>query len=232
MRYAKPFGLTLLFVFALILSACNLGKQPEPTPDVAAIFTAAAQTMLAQYSTGLTQTAQAVPPTAIPSATNTPMPTFAFGGSPAPTLPFGSPASPLATPLGGTPLATITPLGVLATSAGPVCNDSEFIADVTYPDGTVVQDKQLIAKVWQIKNTGTCTWDEGYSLQHVMGESLGGKPWEIKHKSQFVKPGEIVEIRIDMQTGTKGGEHGGCWQMYGDNGYNFGTLLCIKIIVR
>ncbi|MFZ5912142.1 MAG: NBR1-Ig-like domain-containing protein [Chloroflexota bacterium] len=225
MRYAKTFGLTVLFVLSLIMSACNFGKQPEPTPDIGAIYTAAAQTVSAQYSTGLTQTALAIPPTATPTPTNTPASTFVVGGSPAPT-------SPLATLLGGTPLATITPLAALATQAGTVCNNSEFIADVTYPDGTVVQDKQLIAKVWQIKNTGTCTWDDGYSLQHVMGESLGGKPWEIKYKSQFVEPGEIVEIRIDMQTGTKGGEHGGCWQMYGDNGYNFGTLLCIKIVVE
>ncbi|MFZ5820968.1 MAG: NBR1-Ig-like domain-containing protein [Chloroflexota bacterium] len=232
MRYTKKIGLTGLFILSLVLSACNLGKQPEPTPDVGAIFTAAAQTMLAQYSTGLTQTAQAVPPTATSIPSSTPIPTFSFGGSPAPTLPFGSPVSPLATPLGGTPLATITPLAALATQAGTVCNNSEYIADITYPDGEVVQDKQLIAKVWQIKNTGTCTWDDGYALRHVMGESLGGMPWEITSKSQFVEPGEIVEIRIDMQTGTQGGERGGCWQMYGDDGYNFGTLLCIKIIVK
>ncbi len=230
-RANKTFGLTFLFVLSLLLSACNLGKQPEPTPDVAAIFTAAAQTMIAQYSAGLTQTALAAPPTATPAPTNTPIPTFPIGGSPAPALPFGTSAL-LITPSGGTPFATITPLAALATQAGPVCNDSEFITDVNYPDGEVVQDKQLIAKVWRIKNTGTCTWDDGYSVRHVMGESMGAKTWEIKTKDQFVKPGETVDIRIEMTTPATGGEHGGCWQMFGDNGYGFGTLMCIKIVVK
>ncbi|GAB4503183.1 MAG: hypothetical protein Fur0043_01750 [Anaerolineales bacterium] len=231
MSYTKKLGLTLMIALSLLLSACNLEKQPEPTPDVAAIFTVAAQTMVAQFSTGLTQTAQAVPPTPTPAPTNTPLPTFAFGGSPAPAFPIGTPAG-LATPPGGAPLATITPLTILATQAGPVCNNSEFITDVNYPDGTVVQDKQLIAKVWRIKNTGTCTWDDGYSVRHVMGESMGAKTWEIKTKDQFVKPGETVDIRIEMTTPATAGEHGGCWQMFGDDGVGFGTAMCILITVK
>lgn len=227
MRCVRKSGLAFTFIVSLLLSACNLGKQPEPTPDVNAIYTIAAQTVAAEYAAGLTQTAMAVPPTATQLPTNTPIPTFSFGGSPAPTLAFGSPASPLTTPL-----ATITPLGLLATQAGPVCNNSEFITDVNYPDGTVVKGNELIAKVWRIKNTGTCTWDDGYTVRHVAGESLGSQTWEIKTKDQFVEPGETVDIRIEMTTPTTAGEHGGTWQMYGDNGYGFGTPLTIQIVVK
>lgn len=229
MRYKKQLGLIL--ALSLILSACNLGKQPEPTPDVAAIFTAAAQTMVAQFSADLTQTAQAIPPTATPAPTNTPFPTFAVGGSPAPVLPLGTPST-LNAPFGSAPLATITPLAALATQAGPVCNNSEFITDVNYPDGTVVKGSELIAKVWRIKNTGTCTWDDGYTVRHVMGESMSAKTWEIKTKDQFVKPGATVDIRIEMVTPSKAGEHGGCWQMFGDDGVGFGTAMCILIVVK
>jgi len=236
MRYTKLIWLTILIAVLMFLSACTIGQEPEPTPDVGAIFTEAAQTVSAQFSIGLTQTAQAIPPTPTQAPTNTPFPTFSIGGTPV--SPLTTPLSPLITPLGGTPgvggtpFATITPLGALSTPAGDVCNNSQFIADVTYPDGSVVNEKELIAKVWQIKNTGTCTWDDGYSLQHVTGESMGGKPWEITQTSQFVEPGETVEIRVDMQTPATAGEHGGCWQMYGDSGQNFGTWLCISIMVE
>jgi len=216
MRYTKTFWLTGLFILSLVLSACNLGKQPEPTPDVGAIYTAAAQTMLAQYSTGLTQTAQAVPPTATALPTTT----------------FGSPASPLATPLGGTPLATITPLAALVTSAGTVCNDSIFMGVENYEDGSTVKANQQIAKFWRVKNTGTCTWDDGYYLQHYAGESLDAENWIITLTSQFVEPGEEVDITVQMTTPSKKGEHGGCWKMIGDDGYFFGTPLCIEVIVE
>ena len=120
---------------------------------------------------------------------------------------------------------------VLATQAEPVCMDSAFVADVTYPDGSVVQDDVFIAKVWSIQNTGTCTWDDGFALVPVTGDAKG--TWEVQHNGvKKVKPGDIVEIRIDILTPTKGGDWGGCWRMKGDNGYYFGTFLCLAVKVE
>jgi Ig-like domain from next to BRCA1 gene len=229
MRYTKSVWLIVLLVFALVLSACNFGQQPEPTPDVGAIFTAAAETVMAQFSVELTQTALAAP-TATEPPTITPPPTFAVENPGA-----GSPAATSIVTLGiGTQpviLPTITPVAALATQ-GDTCYNSEFVADVTYPDGTAVKGGDLIAKVWSIKNTGTCTWDDGFSLQPITGESMGGKAWVITAKKDFVKPDEIVEIRIDMTVPDKAGDHGGCWKMQGDNGYYFGTPLCILVKVQ
>jgi hypothetical protein len=223
-----------MLVLALSLSACNLGQEPEPTPDVGAIFTAAAETVMAEFSVELTQTALAAP-TATQTPTNTVTPGFAVvspgTGSPAvpaPTLGIGTqPALP------GT-LPTITSAAVLATQ-GDTCYNAEFIADVTYPDGTVVKSGADISKVWSVKNSGTCVWDDGFSLQPVTGEAMGGKPWEITPTSSskdFVQPGEIVEIKIDMRVPTSAGEHGGCWRMKGDGGYYFGTYLCVLVMVE
>ena len=233
MRYTKKFWLASLLVLSFFLSACNFGQEPEPTPDVGAIFTAAAETVQAQFSLDLTQTALAVPTATLPPpVTPTPaaslIPTFAIGGSTA------APATtPLATlGIGTQPaLATATPLAGLSTQAGPVCMNSAFIADITYPDGTVVEDDSWISKRWSIQNIGTCAWDDGFSLQPATGDAKG--TWIIDEKVyKKVDPGEIREIEIDIKTPTKGGEWGGCWQMRGDGGQWFGTPLCLKVIVE
>jgi hypothetical protein len=108
--------------------------------------------------------------------------------------------------------------------------DSAFVADINYADGTVVEDDIMIKKVWSIQNTGTCTWDDGYALIPVTGEAKG--TWKIDEKKEFVEPGEIVEIGIEMRTPTKGGEWGGCWKMQGDSGQLFGTFLCLLINIE
>jgi len=231
MRYTKGSWLIIMLILSLVLSACNFGQEPEPTPDVDAIFTAAAETVSAQFSAQLTQTALAAP-TNTPVPTDTPAPTFSVENPGA-----GSPVLPGTTPVAtfgiGTQvsLPTATSIAALATQAGPVCMDSAFVADITYPDGTVVEDDVFIAKVWSIQNTGTCIWDDGFSLQPVTGDAKGA--WVIDEKvNKKVDPGEIVEIRIDIRTPTKGGEWGGCWKMQGDNGQYFGTFLCLAVKVE
>jgi hypothetical protein len=236
MRYTKSSWLIITLVFSLVLSACNFGREPEPTPDVGAIFTAAAETVMAEFSVKLTQTAL-VAPSATPATTNTAPPTFAIvspgaaGSQPAPvTTPFatfGIGTQPAALP--GV-LPTITSAAVLATSAAQVCMNSEFVADVTYADGTVVEDNADILKVWSIKNNGTCTWDDGYSLQPITGDAKG--TWVIDEEKEFVDPGEIVEIKIDVRTPSKGGEWGGCWRMQGDSGQYFGTPVCLLVMIE
>lgn len=234
MRYTKSSWLIIMLVLSLVLSACNFGQEPEPTPDVGAIFTAAAETVVAQYSLELTQTALAAP-TATQIPTNTPVATFAIESPGA-----GSPAAPAAVIPSATPgigtqpaviiLASPTPIAALSTQAGPLCMDSAFVADINYFDGSVVEDDIMIEKVWSIQNTGTCTWDDGYALVPVTGDAKGS--WKIDEKREFVEPGEIVEIGIDMRTPTKGGEWGGCWKMQGDSGQLFGTFVCLLIKIE
>ena len=232
MRYIKSSWLIVIFALALTLSACNLGKEPEPTPDVGAIFTAAAETVQAQFSLDLTQTALAAPTATLPPPppTATSIPTFAIGGSPVAPV-----TTPLATlgigtqPTGFLGLATATPLAALATQAEKRCRDSAFVADVTYADGTVVDKNAWLAKVWSVQNTGTCAWDDGFSLKPVTGSAAG--EWVIDERKEFVDPNEIVEIRIDVKTPSKDGEFGGCWRMMGDDGYYFGTFLCLLVMV-
>jgi hypothetical protein len=61
---------------------------------------------------------------------------------------------------------------------------------------------------------------------------MSGKAWVITAKKDFVDPEEIIEIQIDMRVPESAGDHGGCWKMQGDNGYYFGTVLCVLVKVE
>jgi len=234
MRYTKISW--LIIVLALVLSACNFGQEPEPTPDVGAIFTAAADTVVAQFSIEQTQTALAAP-TATQPPTNTTVATFAVVSPGAGTPTVQGAITPLATTGAGTQPGVIATLptatsAVIATQAGPVCMDSAFVADVTHPDGSTVKADQWIEKIWSIQNTGTCTWDDGFALIQYSGDITNAENWEITETKDFVDPNEIIEISIDMKIPATAGEHGGCWRMRGDRGSFFGTPLCVLVVAE
>lgn len=218
------------------LASCNIGKAPEPTPDVNAIFTSAAGTMVAQLNDQQTQTAQAVPPTDISSPTPldtfTPQATFALGVTPfGTTFVFDTPAA------GVTPLAvlpTAAPAGGGATGFAVGCNNATFVAE-TVPDKTVISPAKKFSKAWELLNTGTCTWDQGYGFYFKSGEQLQGQDVVLTQqspKTDFTAPGHSQTFVIHMWTPGTAGEYKGYWQMKSDHGEWFGSLVSIDIIVH
>lgn len=222
----KATGTIALAIIAVSLSACTIGQQPEPTIDVGAVFTEAAQTVAAQFAVQQTQTALAAPTETLPPPTATQIPTFSFNTSPS--APLGTPQSPLAT---SSIFSSPTPLGVLPTPAGPLCNDSVFIEDTTIPDGTIMAPGEDFAKAWKIQNSGTCRWDEGYFLAYLGGD-LDGYSFEFKKSGDFVDPGEAVVLKIDLTAPLAPNTYTDCWRMKSDGGYYFGTYVCATIEVR
>lgn len=229
MRLNRLVWLSVATIATLVLTACNIGATPAPTMDVSVVYTSAAQTLIADFSVKQTQTALAAPPTPLP--TNTPFPTFT-------NLPNG-PLPGQGTPLGLTPIATNstpllggTPITLFTPTSGPLCNDAAYIADVTVPDGTVMKPGEDFEKTWAVKNSGTCTWDEGYSLVFVAGDKMDGYDLPIKARNQFVDPGDTVNLTVLLTAHIAPGVYEGCWRMRDDKGYYFGTYLCYKIEVK
>lgn len=214
-----------LVLIAITLSACNIGATPAPTLDVNAIYTSAAETLVAAFSSQLTQTAQAVPPTAI--ATNTPLATFTL----LPTFPPAVGSTPLGAgtqPI-GTPLVLSTPISTLT---GPLCNDSGWMGDIGVQDGDVLKPGTDFTKTWAVKNTGTCKWDDGYALVFVAGDKMDGYDVPLKKSSDFVDPGETINLSVKLTAHLAEGTYSGCWKMRDDKGYYFGTVLCYEIVVK
>jgi hypothetical protein len=97
--------------------------------------------------------------------------------------------SPPESPAAGAPVAlTARPAGVLATptpvTAVQIGNRTPspaptptlacdlrlaYIADVTYPDGSVVKAGTVVAKTWRVRNSGACAWPVGVRLQPIIG---------------------------------------------------------------
>lgn len=203
----KPKHLLLSLTIVLLMAACAPATPVEPTPDVNAIRTSAAYTVVAE----ITLTAAAFTPTAQP-ATETP------------TL---EPATATATE-GFTTDPTQAALGTPAA----LCDDYSFdpiTVDVTIPDGTPMTANQEFVKTWKIKNTGNCTWGDGYGLVYSYGERMSGDPVTL---SAVVLPGQEVEISVNFKAPGKIGEYTSAWQMANANGITFGKAVFVKIVVQ
>jgi hypothetical protein len=237
----------VLALTAILISACSIGgAAPEPTVDINAINTAAVETAMGQLSAQFTQTAQAAPTaTTLPTNTALPLPTFplqtAAGGNPTasgalPTVSFNTtPGATSTTPLPGFTQLASSPIAPAATSSlGDACNNSQFVTDATIPDGTVLDPGVNFDKVWTVKNTGSCTWDDGYALVYIGGSNPNLDPYnyQIKDKADFVAGGATANLGLTLTTPCTPGDYEGTWRMRNDKGYYFGTYLTVKVTVK
>ncbi len=120
------------------------------------------------------------PPTATPTITNTPKPT--------------------ATPLPVGPTATPLP----PTNAPDCTNRASFVADVTIPDYTLIAPGQTFTKTWQVRNTGTCTWTAGYTIDYYSQERMG---FNAAQPLPITRPGETAEISVVLTAPEQTGEY-------------------------
>eukprot|EP00035_Acanthoeca_spectabilis_P013917 m.262511 g.262511 ORF g.262511 m.262511 type:complete len:1259 (+) comp16004_c1_seq1:143-3919(+) len=100
------------------------------------------------------------------------------------------------------------PVEVEVQPSGPLYA-AEFVADVTFPDGTHVAGNTIVEKIWSVKNVGTAAWPAGTVLQHVEGP--------FSHPTdEFtvgpVAPGEIAHAAVLINTATVApGRHSGVY---------------------
>jgi next-to-BRCA1 protein 1 len=227
----------VLLAAALLMTACNMGATPAPTVDVNAVNTAAVATAMGQLSAQFTETALAAPPTSAPTDTAIALSTFPPTASGAlPTVSFNSTPGAGTTPLPGfTPLASpIAPTasGPLTTANG--CNDAAFVGE-TIPDKTQFSAGKDFSKAWQLQNTGTCTWDEGYMfafLADVSSTSLVGRDVVIRSSDDATKPGHSQTFVVHLTAPDQAGEYISYWKMKDAAGNFFGPRVSVDIIVK
>ncbi|GAA3122274.1 hypothetical protein GCM10010466_11460 [Planomonospora alba] len=77
---------------------------------------------------------------------------------------------------------------------------AEFVADVTLPDCTRVGAGGTVPKVWRLKNAGTVPW-KGYSLRRLDPPQQTGRCRTASAVPiEETRPGETVDIRVDVTT--------------------------------
>jgi len=194
-------------ITTLILAACAPATPIVSTPDVLAIRTSAAYTVVAEF----TLTAAAISPTPLPP-TETP-----------------TPEPPTAT---ATEAFTNDPTQAALGTPAILTDDYSFdplTVDVTILDGTAMTPGQEFVKTWKIKNTGTKAWGDGYSLIYAgYADKMSGVPVPIG----LVEVGQEVEVSVNFKAPDKVGEYTSAWQMANANGIPFGKAIFVKIIVK
>jgi len=122
---------------------------------------------------------------------------------------------------------TETPPPPVTTEAGCTL-DSQYVADVTIPDGTVMSPGQAFVKTWRVRNSGMCDWDAGFQLVFVSGAQMGGAS---SVTLPAVSAGGQTDISVNQTAPTVYGTHKGTWRIRSGDGTMFGTNLTVVIEV-
>ncbi len=96
----------------------------------------------------------------------------------------------------------------------------EFVRDVSVNDGDAFQPEAAFTKTWRLKNIGTCTWTPDYDLVFVGGDRMDGQT--VISLDQNVRPGEIVDISVDLVAPSDPGDYLSRWQLRDADGKLFG----------
>jgi len=214
---------TKLFIIAwigtLLLISCAPAQTSAPTLDVSFIKTAAAQTVVANF----TLTAESVTAASTPTETLLDTPTL---------LPTSTTA--------------LTPVPTQSAHPGAtqiiLCDEyswDDTTLDVNIPDNTQMTPGQSFVKTWKIKNSGTCTWGAGYKVILSSGAPMSGQPQPLPLP---VAPGQEIEISINFIAPTQTGSYSSAWTLQNAAGHPFfgsniqGTVhakpVYVKIVVK
>ena len=204
--------IALLLVCSLLLAAC--GSPPasnEPTPDVAAVRTSAASTVISQFTLTAAVFTPIVP-SPIPAETDTPGPT----------------ATATQPPVAQVTNAEGTTIALCDKYAWDIAT-----VDVNVPDNTVMSPGEDFTKTWLIKNIGSCAWGEGYKLIYSYGERMAG---EAQPLNAAIAPGQEVEVSVNFKAPDLAGTYFSFWTLQNALGVNFlgndNKALYVQIIVR
>lgn len=194
MSLNRRFLAQLLITCLVLLSACNFpGSITEQADGPGYIYTAAALTVQATLQGEPGELTTVIPGTPLPPATT-------------PTLGAGMPQ----------PTLTFTP----RPDSG--CDRADFVEDVTVPDNTRLSPGADFVKTWRLRNAGTCSWTQDYSLVFLNGDAMNAPP-SVPLTSQPVAPGETVDVSVNMQAPGESGSYRGEWQLRNAAGEVFGV---------
>lgn len=194
---------------ALMLSSCNIpfGGNDEVSPEEA--LTAVFQTVEAALSL-------------------TPQPTNTFTSTATNTATATATFTPSAT---ASPTIQVVESGSEFTDGqASGCDNAAFAGDITIPDGTQFDPETAFTKTWQLSNTGSCTWNSGYSVVFVSGEGMSGiSPQPL---TSDTAPGSSRQISVELVAPTTPGTYTGYWRLKNPGGALFGHSFYVQIVVK
>jgi hypothetical protein len=106
------------------------------------------------------------------------------------------------------------------------CLDASYVADVTIPDNTQLDNDEEFVKTWRVSNSGTCAWPEETVIAFA-GETQMSAPDSVDVGA--VESGETVEVSVEMKAPADAGRYTGIWQMQTAGDF-FGGKLTVVIL--
>ena len=104
-----------------------------------------------------------------------------------------------------------------------------FMDDLTVPDGTIFEAGAAIDKQWEVENSGTCNWDERYTVRLTGGPDLGAEQIQALFPA---RSGSKATIQILFEAPQEAGTYRSSWQAFSPEGEPFGDPFYIEIIVE
>jgi hypothetical protein len=195
------------YILLLIFASCTLPQGASGTvyPDSTGVYNT--------VSAYLTATG---PATVKPSVSPLPQhPVITESPKPSPSP---SPLPRTSTPVLDTPqnFATVTKVPIPCDLAAP----GRPSVDISVPDGSRFQPGTAFSKTWRLVNAGACSWTKEYAIIWFSGELLGAVR-EIPFNST-IKPGQSVDISVDMVAPRQPGPHQSNWKLRNPGGVLFG----------
>ena len=208
----KKIIITFLLVCVFTIAAgCGSSPAATPTIDPVAVMTEVAGTFQAEITQSalLTPSATLAPP---PTATSLPIPTQQL-----PTLPSSADGTGPAIPTSDLP------------------DNSLYLQDITFPDGTVLWQGERFTKTWNIENNGTTTWDSTYKLVYLDSDPVdysmaqeGQSVIPIIHR---VEPNGQIQLSVKMVAPEKIGTYINWYRLMNGEGQLFGDSFYVQIRV-
>ncbi len=128
------------------------------------------------------------------------------------------------------PSPTSKPVEVVTPTPNPDCtNVLSFMEDITIPDGEEVKPGASLDKRWQVRNNGTCDWNDQYKIRLISGNGMGSPTEQALYPA---RTGSAAIIRMLLTAPDEPGTYRSAWQAYDPLGDPFGDPFYIEIVVK
>jgi hypothetical protein len=120
------------------------------------------------------------------------------------------------------------PLPRASIQPGYCDNASQFLEDITVPDGTTVEAGKPITKIWAVQNIGSCDWGPGYFLARVGTDPLQGPEQIALYPA---RSGADAVWKVELVAPLEPGNYVSRWQAQDPDGVPFGDVVYVLVVV-
>jgi len=118
-------------------------------------------------------------------------------------------------------------------------NDAEFVDDLTIPDRSDVEPGAELDKRWEVRNSGSCDWDNDYRLVRIGSDRdyrlvrIGSDRFiGVDEIALFpARAGKNAVWQVVLTIPSEPGEYIGRWQALAPEGQLFGEEVYIWVYV-